>query len=184
MQYSHNSSVNFNITDIGEYTYYESLICQTDKRPCCRSNRVGEWHYPNGTRVPIEGTGSDMYRNRDDDGQVRLNRRNNAIYPLGTYTCIVPDATDTIQVVHATLQYPGMLINYRVRFRDLVKLILSLSSLLTLKTYHPLLPVSLMKIVNVVMHASLACIVFLICISCPLWNKSAKAVVCIYMQRI
>ena len=117
----HYSQLNstINITDIGRYDIIDhedaALVCQTNKRPCCATppNRAGEWYYPNGTRVPIEGTGSAIYRNRGDEGQVRLNRRNNATYPTGTYTCVVPDANDTIQFVHVTLQYPGMHVDYK-----------------------------------------------------------------------
>ena len=52
-------------------------------------------YYPNSTRVPIEGTGSAIYRNRGDEGQVRLNRRNDVIYPIGVYHCEIPDAQES-----------------------------------------------------------------------------------------
>ena len=90
VQYPNNSVIN--IEAIGENG--KALICQTNKRPCCATPpyRAGEWYYPNGTLVPVEGTGSAIYRNRGDEGQVRLNRRNDVIYPIGVYCCEVLDA--------------------------------------------------------------------------------------------
>ena len=40
--------------------------------------------------MPRSATGWDFYRGRGDDGTVRLNRRNNAMSPLGTYYCEIP----------------------------------------------------------------------------------------------
>ena len=92
-----------NIEVIGENE--KGLICQTDRMPCCRTppNRAGEWYYPNGTRVLIEGAGSAIYRNRGDEGQVRLNRKNDAIDPTGLYRCEVPDARNIIRRIYVRL---------------------------------------------------------------------------------
>ena len=91
-QYPNNSILN--IEDIGEYEY--ALACQTDRRPCCRySYRLGEWYYPNGSRVPISGVGAPFYRNRNNEGQVLLNRRNHeADYSTGLFCCVLPDASN------------------------------------------------------------------------------------------
>ena len=81
------------ITDIGDGTDGSSpLICTTTFSPCCSTppNRHGEWYYPDGTKVPNSAAGQDFYRGRTDDGTVRLNRRNNAMSPLGTYYCEIP----------------------------------------------------------------------------------------------
>ena len=69
LQYHDNDTIN--IMDIGERD--SALICQTDLRPCCKIFRAGEWYYPNGTAVPIEGKQRGFYRNRGDDGNVQLN---------------------------------------------------------------------------------------------------------------
>ena len=89
--------------DVGEND--AALICRTDLRPCCQSYsfRAGEWYYPNGTALPIQGKGRDFYRNRGDDGTVRLNRRNNAIYPIGIYRCEIPDQKGITQSLHIRL---------------------------------------------------------------------------------
>ena len=78
------------------------MICQTDLRPC-KISRAGEWYYPNGTAVPIEGRQQDFYRNRDDNGTVRLNRRNNANYPVGVYRCEIPDHSGIGKILHIGL---------------------------------------------------------------------------------
>ena len=90
IQYPNNSILN--IEGVGKDEH--SLICQTDKRPCCGTppHRFGEWYYPDGRRVPIEAQGESFYRNRGDGGLVRLNRRNN--FPIGFFCCEVPDAND------------------------------------------------------------------------------------------
>ena len=79
-----------------------ALLCVTDLTQCCRVidtpsagvPALGNWFYPNGTAVPVDGDGYDFYRNRDT-GIVRLNRRNNAMSPTGLFCCVVPDATFT-----------------------------------------------------------------------------------------
>ena len=93
-----------NIMDVGENE--SALICQTDLRPCCKYStfRAGEWYYPNGEVVPIEGKKRDFYRNRGDDGTVRLNRRNNATYPNGIYRCEIPDHRGINQTLHIDLK--------------------------------------------------------------------------------
>ena len=81
------------ITDIGGAAAGASpLISTTTFTPCCSTppNRHGEWYYPNGTQVPNSAAGWDFYRGRGDDGTVRLQRRNNAMSPLGTFYCELP----------------------------------------------------------------------------------------------
>ena len=100
VQYPNRSIIN--IREIGEND--EALICQTNRRPCCQGpNRTGEWYYPNGSNLTIEGSGKDFYRNRGNDGEVRLNRRNNALYPTGIYRCEVPDARNIDRTVYVSL---------------------------------------------------------------------------------
>ena len=40
--------------------------------------------------MPRSATGQDFYRGRGDDGTVRLHRRNNAMSPLGIFSCELP----------------------------------------------------------------------------------------------
>ena len=90
---------NIRIGEIGEGDD-GALICVTDLIWCCRNadtpgmGGAGEWFYPNGSAVPIEGSGYDFYRSRGT-GIVRLNHRNNAMSTIGQFCCVVPDATFT-----------------------------------------------------------------------------------------
>lgn len=118
--YANNSLIT--ITSIGETDSEEpnnntALQCVTDKPLCCRSARIGEWYFPNGTRVSIRGyaEASQFYRNRGDDGAINLNRPSNVVMPTGRFCCVVPDATDTIQHVCANIgEFVQMIIMYMI----------------------------------------------------------------------
>ena len=49
-------------------------------------------------QVSVRASGQDFYRNRDNNGGVILNRRNNANLPNGKYKCYIP-GTDGRQLV-------------------------------------------------------------------------------------
>ena len=108
MEYPNNSV--FAITDIGENE--AALVCQTDREPCCRSqpNRAGEWYFPNGTKLLFSGARYGLYRNRGDDGTVRLNRRLNIESPTGVYRCQVPNANSINQAQLAIITKGSMYI--------------------------------------------------------------------------
>ena len=80
-----------------------ALLCTTDSTACCGTlpNRFGEWFYPDGTMVPIDGAGQPYYRNRGDM-LIRLNRRSNQglseMY-TGVYCCQIPDQNNVIQTL-------------------------------------------------------------------------------------
>ena len=72
-----------------------ALHCNTNLEGCCGTPgmRHGEFYYPNGTAVPIEGEKYGMYRNRGDH-YLRLNQRLPASDPdtvAGKYRCEIPD---------------------------------------------------------------------------------------------
>ena len=103
VQYPNNSLLNIEV--IGESE--QALICQTEKRPCCRTPpyRFGEWYYPNDSIVPIMGVGAPFYRDRSDEGLIRLHRRSshNATDPTGLFCCELPDANNTNHTLCAEL---------------------------------------------------------------------------------
>ena len=80
-----------------------ALLCVTDGACCTNPNRAGEFYYPNGDVVRIDGSGDDLYRNRGT-GMIRLNRRNGATSPIGTYTCEIPDSNRELQTIFITLK--------------------------------------------------------------------------------
>ena len=90
------------LEDIGEGD--DALSCMTNQTACCRppytgENRsaIGNWFFPNGTRVPSSGSQWDFYRNR---GQmvVLLNRRRGGVE--GIYRCEIPDAMNVSQTIY------------------------------------------------------------------------------------
>ena len=96
--YSNNSQVN--IQEIGEAE--NALSCRTNNAQCCKSNRSGEFFYPNGTMVPIRKAGHGFYRDRRE-GEIRLNRLEEATLPVGKFRCEIPDANGDIQSLYITL---------------------------------------------------------------------------------
>ena len=97
-RFPNNSIVN--IEEIGEGV--DALACQTDIKSCCRDYRIGEWYYPNGSRVPVEGEGALFYRNRSDEGLVLLHRRirnRETAFSTGLFCCTLPDASFVIYIL-------------------------------------------------------------------------------------
>ena len=102
------------ITDIGEFTAATaagagtSLVCVTSNvnTQCCRGSdggNVGEWYFPDGTIVPRnKGAETNDFTRSGFTHQVRLNRRNSATSPTGTYECRVPDGA-TGELVNASI---------------------------------------------------------------------------------
>ena len=86
------------LEDIGEGD--DALLCKTNQTACCRpphSRAIGNWFFPNGTRVPSANSQSDFYRAR---GQmvVRMNRRRGGVE--GIYRCEIPDTFGFIQTLY------------------------------------------------------------------------------------
>ena len=80
-----------------------SLVCETANLniTCCRGagdgNRAGDWYFPNGGEVPSNNgnDGADFARSGYTQ-QVRLNRRNGAMTPTGTFECRILDGDDML----------------------------------------------------------------------------------------
>ena len=99
--YLNNSCVT--LEDIGEWD--DALLCVTSLTACCHHrfftggywSPVGNWFFPNGTRVPARNSKWEFYRDR---GQmvVRLNRRRGGVE--GIYSCEIPDSTNVLQTIY------------------------------------------------------------------------------------
>ena len=91
--YQNNSCVA--LEDIGEGG--DALLCMTNQTACCRSPPLGDWFFPNGTRV---GGRLNVYRTR---GQMRvlLHRRRGGVD--GIYRCEIPDAMNVTQTIYIRL---------------------------------------------------------------------------------
>ena len=86
------------LEDIGEGD--DALLCITNQTACCRPEdtggpALGNWFFPNGTRVRSSAHRWDFFRTR---GQmvVRMNRRRGG--EEGIYRCEIPDAMNVTQV--------------------------------------------------------------------------------------
>ena len=98
------------ITSIGKAdsntSQNEGLQCITDRKPCCETgpNISGDWYFPNGTIVPMQSSAASFYRSRGSDGTANLERvASDIILPTGLFCCVIPDATDALQRVCATI---------------------------------------------------------------------------------
>ena len=93
------------ISDIGERD--NALLCITNNSTCCKTDKKGDWYYPNGSSVESNSTGDDLYRNRGRS-VVRLHRRNNILSPTGMYHCDIPDnKTSDLKSIYIGLYSAG-----------------------------------------------------------------------------
>ena len=96
-----NNSIVF-LENIGELD--DALLCMTNQTACCRppytdemGTALGNWFFPNGTRVPSSGNNWDIYRRRDQM-EVSLHRRRGGAE--GIYRCMIPDTMNVIQTIY------------------------------------------------------------------------------------
>ena len=75
-----------------------ALLCLTDLTACCGSPHImGNWFFPNGTRVPSSGVSWDIYRTRGHMVVFLHRRRGRA---EGIYSCVIPDATNVTKIIY------------------------------------------------------------------------------------
>ena len=89
------------LEDIGEGG--DALLCKTNLTACCRrsytgSNIVlGNWFFPNGTRVPSSEYHWDFHRTRGHM-VVQIHRRRGG--EEGIYSCQIPDTVNVTQTIY------------------------------------------------------------------------------------
>ena len=86
------------LEDIGKHD--GALLCMTNLTTCCRNGSrsvLGQWFFPNGTRVSSEQPEWDFFRDR---GQmiVFLHRRRGGVD--GIYHCMIPDSMNVTQTIY------------------------------------------------------------------------------------
>ena len=86
--YQNNSIVT--LEEIGEGG--NTLFCITDK-----GNAIGNWYFPNGSRVPGSGIQSRFFRSRGKMA-VNLQRRRGGVE--GIYRCEIPDTMNVTQTIY------------------------------------------------------------------------------------
>ena len=102
--YQNNSLVT--LEDIGEGG--DALFCVTDQPACCKPRvnvpAIGNWYFPNGTRVVSSGAQWDFHRTRDQS-MVLLRRRRGG--DNGIYSCVLPDAMNVTQTIYIGVYTPS-----------------------------------------------------------------------------
>ena len=90
------------LDDIGEND--TALLCKTIQTACCRPLHtgntwpvLGNWFYPNETRVLSLGNNTDFYRTREQM-EVLLHRRRGG--EDGIYRCEIPDSENVLQTIY------------------------------------------------------------------------------------
>ena len=95
------------LEDIGEND--TALLCMTNSRACCRRNHgnrstIGNWFFPNGTRVHSDGNQWDIYRT-GEQLVLRLYRRRDGV--AGIYRCEIPDSMNVPQTIYIGVYTAG-----------------------------------------------------------------------------
>ena len=89
--------------DIGDGVN-NALLCRTSRTACCKhpytgenGSSIGNWYFPNGTRVPSNGAMWGFQRTR---GQmvVRMHRKRGGVN--GIYSCEIPDSMNVNQTIY------------------------------------------------------------------------------------
>ena len=84
------------LEEIGEGV--DALHCVTDQTACCRAPyRVGNWYFPNETRVPSSGNQWDFHRTTGQSVLLLHRRRGGED---GIYSCVIPDAMNVSQTIY------------------------------------------------------------------------------------
>ena len=98
--YQNNSIVT--LEEIGEGD--DALLCITNLTTCCQSsgtgemgNAIGNWYFPNGSRVLSSGSQSSFFRNRGHM-VVRMQRKRGGVE--GIYRCEIPDTMNVTQTIY------------------------------------------------------------------------------------
>ena len=118
--YLNNSLVT--LEDIGEND--TALLCRTNLTDCCNHSytggyrsAIGNWYFPNESRVPSGYSWLDYYRTRDlmvvqwdfyrtrGETVVHLNRRRGG--EEGIYHCKIPDSTNVTQTIYIGVYAAG-----------------------------------------------------------------------------
>jgi hypothetical protein len=95
------------LNSVGEGS--SALYCLTNRTLCCGANTGGAdrgiWRFSNDYNLR-EGAHADIYFTRGFSA-ILLNRRSNAVGLTGVYTCLIPDAQNTLRTLKIGLYGDG-----------------------------------------------------------------------------
>ncbi len=81
----------FALEDLGQ-SLIASLICLTNRFPCCQILTDGSWHHPDGSRVLTSG--NNFYQLSFSTQALVLFRTASTVFPSGMFYCEVVDEAD------------------------------------------------------------------------------------------
>ena len=96
------------LEDIG--TGDDALLCRTNLTACCKppdtgtGSAIGNWFFPNGTRVLSAGAQWDFYRTR---GQMVVALQRTRGGEEGIYSCEIPDSGNVTQTIYIGVYTAG-----------------------------------------------------------------------------
>ena len=93
---------NNSIVTLEDIEYADALLCITNQTACCRypysgGSALGNWYFPNGTRVPSAGNQWGFFRTR---GQMVIGMHRRGGGEEGIYHCEIPDAMNVNQIIY------------------------------------------------------------------------------------
>ena len=91
--YQNNSCVA--LEDIGKGD--DALLCVTNQTACCKHPALGDWYFPNESRVPTRDKNLGFYRTRGKM-VVRMHRQGDG--KDGIYRCQIPDSVNVVQTIY------------------------------------------------------------------------------------
>ena len=90
------------LDDVGEHNT-QSLLCLTNQTNCCDHRSIGEWYFPNETKVPNFDDPWEFYTSRGPS-VVRLHRRTGGV--IGIYHCKIP-RQEVVNTLYVGLYTPN-----------------------------------------------------------------------------
>ena len=88
---------NVTLEDIGE-SDKDALLCRTNFTACCKHPSIGNWFFPDGSRVPSNGSLNTAFYRTRDKMVLRLKHTGGGVG--GIYRCEIPDSMNVTQTIY------------------------------------------------------------------------------------
>ena len=85
------------LDDIGE-SNENALLCRTNLTACCKLPSIGNWFFPNGSRVPSDDSSNTAFYRTRGEMVIRLKHRGGG--EEGIYSCEIPDSVNVTQTIY------------------------------------------------------------------------------------
>ena len=88
---------NVTLEDIGE-SNESALLCRTNLTACCKHPDIGNWFFPDRSRVPSDGSLNTTFTRTRDKMVLRLKHKGGGVE--GIYRCEIPDSMNVTQTIY------------------------------------------------------------------------------------